>query len=153
MNRSVASPSHSQTTQLFDNLVASLRTHQLQLETKTAPTEIEHTYKVLMGNNTNDVFRLGKEAAQQYFVSQIILDYLKHLDIPPIKLAFDFNDSEVLVWAEIADNDEALEKALLRAESKINAKYHPYGFDMETMIVEHGDGLTIPNHYRVFKAD
>jgi hypothetical protein len=137
----------------FDNLIATLRQHELQLETGTAPDEMINAYKVLMGNNQDEICKLNKQSAQMHFVSRIIYDYLKQLDKNvPIKLAFDFNDSEVLVWAEVGDDDDQLEKALMRAESKINAKFHPYGFDMETMIVETADKLPIPNHYKVFKA-
>ncbi len=57
-----------------------------------------------------------------------------------------------MVWAEVEDNNQAQEKALARAESKVNALYHPYGFDMETMIVEKGDNVPVPNHYKIYKA-
>lgn len=137
----------------FDNLIATLKTHELQLETNTAPEEMKQFYSSIMGDNLDEMFKMQKAAAQKYFVGKIIVDFLKLLDKNiPQKLAFDFNDSEVLVWAEIEDNNEAQEKMLTRAESKINASFHPYGFDMETMIVESGDNVPIPNHYKIFKA-
>ncbi len=106
-----------------------------------------------MGNDLDEVMKMNKQTIQKYFVGKIVIDFLKFLDKNiPSKLAFDFNDSEVLVWAEVEDNNEAQEKYLTRAESKINAQYHPYGFDMEAMIVERNDNLPIPNHYKVFKA-
>lgn len=137
----------------FDTLIATLRTHELQLETNTASEELRKTYELLMGGNLTEVMKTNKQTIQQYFVGKIVIDFLKHLDknIPP-KLAFDFNDSEVLVWAEVDDNNEAQEKLISRAEAKINAQYHPYGFDMEAMIVERGDNVPVPNHYKIFKA-
>lgn len=140
-------------TEWFDNLIASLRTHELQLETETATDEIKKIYEVLMGDDLNSMFKMNKDTTQKYFVGKIIVDFLKQLDKNlPLKLAFDFNDSEVLVWAEVDDNNEIQEKILARAESKINAIYHPYGFDMETMVVEKSDQLPVPNHYKIFKA-
>jgi hypothetical protein len=137
----------------FDNLIATLKTHELQLETNTATEEMKQFYTAIMGDNLDDMFKMQKAAAQKYFVGKIIVDFLKLLDKNiPQKLAFDFNDSEVLVWAEIENNNEAQEKLISRAESKINALFHPYGFDMETMIVESGDNVPIPNHYKIFKA-
>lgn len=139
--------------QWFDHLVATLRTHEIQLETGTASREIEKFYEHLLGNNLDELLKENKRRTQQHFVSKIIVDFLSKLDNKlPNKLAFDFNDAEVLVWAEIDDNDEKQEKVLARAESSINAAFHEFGFDMELMIVEKSDNLPIPNHYRVFKA-
>lgn len=42
-------------------------------------------------------------------------------------------------------------KNLLITEAKINAKYHPFGFAMETKIVEESDNFNIPNHYQTLK--
>lgn len=137
----------------FDELIATLRTHELQLETNTATKEMKELYDILMKNDFDEMFKLNKATAQKHFVGKIIVEYLKYLDKNlPLKLAFDFNDSEVMVWAEIDDNNLFQENALARAESKINAIFHPYGFDMESMIVEKKDNLPIPNHYKVYKA-
>lgn len=137
----------------FDDLIAALKTHELLLETNTATEEMKQFYEAIMGDNLDELFKMQKTTAQKYFVGKIVFDFLKILDNHvPLKLAFDFNASEVLVWAEVDDNDEMQEKILSRAESKINAIYHPYGFDMETMIVESSDNMPIPNHYKIFKA-
>ena len=136
----------------FDNLIATLRGHQIQLETDTAEGELKAFYETIFGGNADELAHMGKTGALKHFVPRIIFDYLKLTgEHQPLKLAFDHNDSEVLVWAEITANNEALEKALLRIEATINAKYHQYGFDMETTIVEAGDGLEVPNHYTVYK--
>lgn len=148
-----STPKQSNRAEWFDHLIAALRTHELQLETDTAPDELKKTYDLLMGNDIDEVLKMNKQTIQKHFVGKIIIDFLKLLDKNlPAKLAFDFNDSEVLVWAEIEDNNEEQEKLLTRTESKINAQYHPFGFDMEAMIVEKSDALPIPNHYKVFKV-
>ena len=136
----------------FDNLISTLRLHEIQLDTETANPQLRKLYDVMISENFDEMFRLNKAAAQEFFVKKIIVEYLQLLgDKLPTKLAFDFNDSEVLVWAEIEDNQEILERSLTLAEAKINAKFHPYGFDMESMIVEKGDGLPVPNHYKIYK--
>lgn len=137
----------------FDDFISTLRSHQIQLETNTADQELKKFYETVFGGNMDELIHLGKSSAQKYFVPRIIVDYVKHIaNTKPLKLAFDFNDSEVLVWAEIDDNNEALEKALLKTEALINAKYHQYGFDMESTVVEAGDNLPIPNHYKLYKS-
>lgn len=137
----------------FDNLIATLRTHQIQLETDTANSEQKKFYETIFAGNADEVMHLGKRGAQQHFVSRIIVDYVKIIaDAKPLKLAFDYDDSEVLVWAEVKDGDLELENKLLKAEAIINSKYHGFGFDMETTIVEEGDCLPVPNHYTLYKS-
>jgi hypothetical protein len=137
----------------FDNFIASLRAHQVQLETQTADSELKKFYETVLVGNANELAHLGKTAAQKHFIPRIIVDYIKLISgNKPLKLAFDFNDSEVLVWAEIKDGEKELEKALLKAEAHINSKYHSYGFDMESTIVESSDNLSVPNHYNTYKS-
>lgn len=135
----------------FDDVIATLRAHQLQLETDTAELNTKNFYEKLFGANENDLAHFSKAMAQKHFIPKIIMDYLHLLaGEKPLKMAFDYNDSEVLVWAEIKEGDTELERKLLKAEAVVNAKYHNFGFDMETTIVEHSDHLPIPNHYKVF---
>ena len=135
----------------FDDLVSTLRAHELELETDTASKPVRELYDRLIFGNASETFYATKATSAQYFVSRIILDYAKiALDLIGVnRLAFDHNDSEVLVWAEIPDDRDDLEKALIMAEAKINAKYHEFGFDMNTTIVEESDSLSTPNHYRI----
>ena len=139
------------TDEWFDELVSQLRTHQLMLKTDTASEELKQFYETVSSSDINELLNLNRKVAQKHFVSKIIVDYLKLLEEKmPRKLAFDFNDKEVLVWAE-TDND-VLEKELFLSEAQINAKYHPFGFDMTSTIVESSDQLPIPNHYKIFKS-
>ncbi len=137
----------------FDDFIATLRTHQVQIETNTAQEELKKFYELLFNSNENELAHLAKTGAQKHFVPRIIVDYVKLIsNTLPLKLAFDYNDSEVLVWAEIIDGDTEQEKNLLRAEAIINSKYHSFGFDMETTIVESSDYLPVPNHYTLYKS-
>lgn len=139
----------------FDSLVESIRTDELLLEADAVSDRKKVFYEHAINGNTDELFRLQKNNTQQYFVTKIIISYAQHLaslNIPIRKLAFYFNDSEVLVWVEINDNDEETEKALIMAEAKINADYYTYGFDMCSTIVEESDNLEIPAHYKVAKA-
>jgi hypothetical protein len=135
----------------FDNFVATLRVHKMQLDTYTASNEIRKMYDVFFSGNTDNMASMSKNNAQRHFVSKMLVDYVGFISKnSPLKLAFDFNDSNVLVWAEIPDDDELMERILIMAEAKINAKYHDFGFDMTTTLVETRDYLSIPNHYVSF---
>ena len=49
-------------------------------------------------------------------------------------------------------NTKSHPAAELRGILSINSKYHKFGFDMETTIVESGDHLPVPNHYTLYKS-
>lgn len=137
----------------FDDFVATLRSHQIQIETDVASKEIRDVYSTLFSGNLEQVLNANKQVGQEYFVKNLIVDYLKKLDKNiPQKLAFDFNDSEVLVWAEVKKDDENFERKLILTEAYINAKYEQYGFAMNSTIVESEDHLRVPNHYKIYQA-
>lgn len=136
----------------FDEFVAIIRTHEIELQTDTANQKLKEFYSLIFSGDTDKIAHSGKQIAQQHFVRKMIVEYLLSIKEAKVsKVAFSFNDSEVLTWVEIEDNDERSEYVLFSAEAKINSKYHNYGFDMETTIVEKGDNLNIPNHYKIFK--
>jgi hypothetical protein len=136
----------------FDEFIAAIRTHQLQLETNTATEELKKMYDVIIRGSDNDLAVLSKVSANQHFIKKVIVEYLREVSKQmPIKLAFDLDDSEVLVWAEIKDDDDEMENFLLLAEAKVNSIYHKYGYDLTSTIVEVRDKLSIPNHYSAFK--
>jgi hypothetical protein len=144
-------PKQTIETDWFDNFVFMLRTHEVQLETYTASNEMRKMYDVFFSGNTDNMASMSKNNAQRHFVSKMLVDYVGFISKKsPLKLAFDFNDSNVLVWAEISDDDDLMERSLIMAEAKINAKYHEFGFDMTTTLVETRDYLSIPNHYQIF---
>lgn len=137
----------------FEDMVALLRSHQLMLDTDTADPEIRKFYESLFSGNIELLLTQNREMAQQHFVKKMVVEYLTHIkEIHPLRLAIDYNDSEVLIWAEVNDDDSETEKALLIAEAKVNAQYHQYGFYMESTIVEKSDRLSVPNHYHLLKA-
>jgi len=124
----------------------------VQLETNTADEHLRATYDTLMNGSQNEIAFVGKLQANMYFIKNMVLAYLKlALPAAPVKLAFDMDDSEVLIWAEIEDDNEEKENQLLLAEADINAKFHEFGYDLTSTIVECRDNLQIPNHYIIFK--
>lgn len=139
--------------QWFDELIGLIRTHELELETNTATNELKEFYTNAIQGNVDEILSFNKKLSQRHFVSKIIVDYIRILGKQhPLKLAFDYNDSSVLVWVEIQEDNFQMEKRLILTEAKINADYHKYGFAMSSTIVEDSDKLTIPNHYTIYKA-
>lgn len=135
----------------FDNFMSHLRVDRMSLETNTATTEKQDFYKRMATANAADLALTSRTQSSQYFLSRLILDYvgeLNHRQIEPRQLAMDFSDASVLVWAEIADDDEPMEDQLRLAQAKINAQYSQFGFYLSSTIVETSDGLDIPSYYQ-----
>lgn len=137
----------------FDDVVAQLRTHQLSLEMDVANDDLKSFYSTMMHGNSYQLAKMGKDLSNQFFIPKILLEYLSLVKKDmPIKLAFDMSGSEILIWAEIDDDNWEMEQKLILSEAKINAKYHEYGYDLTSMIVERSEQLNIPKHYSIFKA-
>ncbi len=148
-----ATTQESTLSQWFDELVASIRTHEVLLETRTADEETKSFYDIIMGGNADEIAYMSQGSSQKHFVVQVVLRYLSLVrNTMPLKLALDISGQEVLVWAEIDDNNGQLEHILIMAEAKVNAEFHKFGYDVTTTIVEKSEFLSVPNHYSLFKS-
>jgi len=134
----------------FEDFIFGAKTDLLELETGTADTQKENFYNSIINEDYEEVEKLLKPVVTKNMVKRIIGSYMEGLHQEKgllRKLAFDYNDSAVLVWAEIAEDDEKAEDALIMLEAKINARFYGHGFQITTTIVEDCDNLVIPNHY------
>mgnify|MGYP000721970563 CR=1 FL=1 len=131
----------------FQELIGTIKVHELQLSTQTASSEIQNLYSKLIGGNFEDIYHKSKEDGNKYFIGKLVLDYLLLIKEIPVTLALSFSGSKVLAWAEIDDEREDLEDFLLMSEAEVNAKYSAYGYDLTTTIVEKSDSLEVPSHY------
>ena len=103
-----------------------------------------------MEGNTDALLKSLRTKASQIFVDKIIRGFVAELskkNAKPKKLAFALTPATILAWAEIGDDDEATEDAILLAESKMNSIAKEYDFCLDIMVVEKSDGLQIPSHY------
>ncbi len=126
------------------------------IETDTAPIETKEFYNNAMTGNVIGIVTGMRVESTKFFIAQIVNDYFKELhsyQAKPLKLAFDFSDAKILVWAEISTDDENTEDALILSEAKANEKYSSNGFFISSTIVESCDKLPIPTHYRQVNID
>ena len=141
--------------QWFPTFVEQLNDHlkadYFMLQTQSAPKETYDFFKAIMENDQNAVLSNLRQSSSIHFIKNLIVDYLQELKTynkKPLKLALGLSDSKILVWSEINDGDEDTEDALLLTEAKINGKYHPHGFYINSTIIEKSDNLPIPPHYQ-----
>lgn len=103
----------------------------------------------VLSENAEKIAHAEFKAFQLNYVAQILFEYLeliKELVIP--KLHAHYNNAEILIWAELKDEDWETKKKLIIAEAKINGKYHEYGFTMTSTFLEESDRHPVPAHYR-----
>jgi PhoPQ-activated pathogenicity-related protein len=134
----------------FTEVIGTLTADHMMLAQDIASPETKNFYNKMMSDNPLIYVGETRDMSTKAFVRHILTDFVnavknrKHL---PLKLAIGLSDSKILVWSEIEDDDETTEDALLMAEAEVNAKYHDYGFYLNSTIVEQSDNLPIPPHY------
>lgn len=137
--------------QWFSDMIDDLRVDHFMLQTDSATKEKKDLYNAFLLKDNNKIFSNMRSNSSQYFISSLVVDYLNELKAAgknPLKLALGISDSKILVWSEIDDNDEEMENLLLITEAKVNGKYHPKGFYINSTIIEKSDNLNIPPHYQ-----
>jgi hypothetical protein len=133
----------------FSNFMDMVSTYKAMYKDKTMPKDLASLYNTLMVGTQNEVAFQSKNLTQAHFVPTIISKYLELIESNfPQQLAFAHNDNEILVWAELKDDDWTTESALILAAAKVNAEFHKFGYDITTTFVEECDNLSIPNHYK-----
>lgn len=138
----------------FTSFVDRLKVDHLMMETDTAPKEVKDLYTALISNDAPKVFGDLRKATSQYFIKQLIIDYISEFKAKsklPITLALGISDSKILVWSEIEDGDEEMEDLLILSEAKINHKYGDFGFYINSTIVEHSENISTPPHYKILQ--
>jgi hypothetical protein len=137
-------------TQWFDNLVASIRGEQLQLESGIADREKQAFGNPIMENNSLQIALTSREMSSRLVIPQLIINYLNGLKKRTVEinsLSFQMSDSKILVWAVVNDDDEDSMDQLFLQEAEVNAKFAEYGFHVSTTIMEKSGNCATPPHF------
>lgn len=137
----------------FTAFIDHLKTDHLLLTSKVAPEETIRFYNALITGDEMFLAAQARKISTVQFIKKLVYDYLSEFNKygrNPLKLALGLSESKILVWSEIEDNDEETEDALLLAEAKVNGKYRPYGFYVNSTIIEKSDKVPVPPHYQTF---
>lgn len=138
----------------FEEFIKNIQKDQINLKTGLASKEKEDFYSLLIGGNTTEIIKQTRDFNNRFFISKAVIEYIQLLlenKVATNKLAFDYSNSRVMVWAEISD--EKTEDNLILTQAEINAKYQEYGIYLSTTIVDIEDNLSIPSHYKVLKPE
>jgi hypothetical protein len=94
---------------------------------------------------------VSKKTSSAFFIKNLINSYFKELGerrARPNRVALELSNSKVLVWAEIENDDELTEDALILSAAKVNYAFSTFGFHISSTIVEVDDKLNVPKHYK-----
>jgi len=108
-------------------------------------------YDALIANDRDFMHSYARNASSAFFITNMVEAYFKELskfESKPTKIALELSNSKILVWAEIKEDDESMEDALILTEAKINSYFYEYGFHISSTIIEDCDGLNVPSHYK-----
>lgn len=140
----------------FDKFLSSISVDRMLMETNTASPETDKIYKDLIYERYDEIHSMARTTSSFYFINKLVIDYLielKSFRAIPQKLALDVSDAKILVWAQIKDNDDLTEDALILSEARANSKYSDNGFYVSSTIVEESDSLEVPPHYHEIKIN
>ena len=109
--------------------------------------------KVENQSETNQWFveMVSKKTSSAFFIKNLIDSYFIELGerrARPNRVALELSNSKVLVWAEIENDDELTEDALILSAAKVNYAFSTFGFHISSTIVEVADKLNVPKHYK-----
>ncbi|MFA6056761.1 MAG: hypothetical protein WC756_01080 [Taibaiella sp.] len=136
---------------LLDDVTSAIRTDQLMMETDTASKSTISFYDALFSKNDAELMKQFNTLYSKVVIRELLFGYideLKSIKKLPKRLAMDLSEGKILVWAEINEDDEEVENALLLTEAKLNAKFAGKGLHLSSFIVEESDHFPIPNHYQ-----
>lgn len=141
------------TSKWFDNLIASIRSEEIQLVCGIATQEKKDFWKPFFEDNHLEIAKRSRESASILLIPNLLADYvngIKRRKIDLVSLSFQLSDSIILVWAVVNDDDELSMDNLFLQEAEVNAKYCDHGFHISTTIMEKSDNCPTPSHFQQF---
>jgi hypothetical protein len=137
----------------FETLIDQLRADRTEISCGIAPKEKEVFYTKFVTKPVEEILNDNRKVLIMNYIERALKTYnekLKEYDSKPLKVAFNFADSKVYVFAIIDNDDEKTEDALFLSEAYVNSKFREYGVHLSTTILEKDDNYKIPEHYKTF---
>jgi|ERR1035437_10127165 hypothetical protein len=137
----------------FESLIDQLRADRTAISCGIAPKDKEEFYTKFVTTSVEKILNDNRKVLTMNYVERALKVYnekLKEYNSKPLKVAFNFADSKVYVFAIIDNDDESTEDALFLSEAYVNAKFSEFGIYFTTTILEKEDNYTIPKHYKIF---
>lgn len=150
INTSSHNLSQEQISAWFDNTISHLEADKFMLQNDIANKDTNALYATLIGGDSDKIIKDFRKTSGIIFSKRMVVDFVGYIlnsEYTPNSLAFAISDSKVFIWAEIEDDDEKAEDAIIEAEGKVNANCYDIGYNVSATIVERSDNLSVPSHY------
>lgn len=137
----------------FESIIEQLRADRTAISCGIAPKEKEEFYTKFVTKPSEEILNDSRKIIVMNFIEKALKVYNDKLvmyDRKPLKLAMNFADSKVYIFAIIDNDDEKTEDALLLSEAYVNSIFREYGIHFTTTILEKDDNYSIPDHYKNF---
>jgi len=137
----------------FESLIEQLRSDRTAINCGIAPKEKEEFYSKFVTKSIEEIMNDNRKVLIMNYIERALKTYnekLNEYESKPLKVAFNFADSKIYVFAIIDNDDEKTENALFLSEAYVNAKYREYGVYLSTTILEKEDNYNIPEHYKTY---
>jgi hypothetical protein len=137
--------------QWFDDMISNLRVDQLLLQSDVLAKHKKVVYEAMIDGDQDFMHNYARKTSSAFFIKNLINSYFIQLGerkARPNRVALELSDSKVLVWAEIENDDELTEDALILSAAKVNYEFSKFGFHISSTIVEVDDMLNVPKHYK-----
>lgn len=143
--RYLKEPNHQQ---WFDEMVATLRSHELQLETGLASKELAKFYETLRGGSELQLAQLAIEQGERVVVLNLILSVLNALSEFEIKEVWlNLSQKTLNVWVKTKGRSTEIKKAIILKIAEINASIIESDFFVDEYIVSDKEVITPPKNY------
>jgi len=122
-------------------MVSNLRVDQL-LQADVLERQKKEVYEAMIMGNQDFMRKYARKTSSAFFIKYLVDSYFIELGegkARPNRVALELSNSKVLVWAEIENDDELTEDALILSAAKVNYAFSTFGFHISTTIVEVDD--------------
>ena len=147
--RYLKEPNHQQ---WFDEMVATLRSHELQLETGLASKELAKFYETLRGGSELQLAQLAIEQGERVVVLNLILSVLNALSEFEIKEVWlNLSQKTLNVWVKTDVKDRAVYRSIINAIAKVNAAIEEIDYFIDVFVIQNRTIAPPKNYFLVFE--
>jgi len=150
-NPATHSKEDSKVVDVIDTIMHHLDLDKTYFKIGIANEDQRKLYESFLPGNELQLLHGMRKQASAHLVFKALQGYFNQLSIrhaKPSDLFIHNNDSRIVIWAIIKDNDEATENALIMAEAHVNTDFSQYGLCLSSIINEESDKIAIAPHFK-----
>ncbi len=126
----------------------TLRIHDEEFKNNAAPKEVESFWNIVAERDQTKMFADMSERSESFFITKSIFKLMKEFgERLPKNLAFAPAGRNILVWAEVNDDDVDGMRQIVRAIARVNGSNDNSDIELIPEIVETSDRREVPEKF------